>query len=114
MLWDVLISPSLGDVLVEGTHTHVPSPRLGRTLRAPLWDLPLVLRSLTQDPCEPVKQSNLKFLSHRAAFLLAIGSGKRVSELLALSVSDECLRLKADKSLIFAESGKPSDSTPSG
>ncbi len=56
----------------------------------------MVLRSLTRAPYEPIEQSNLKFLSHKTAFLLAIYSAKRVSASHALSVSEECLRWKAD------------------
>ena len=67
-----------------------------RSPRAPSWDLPLVLRSLTQPPYEPLYQSTLKFLSHKTAFLLAICSAKRLGELHALSVSGDCLRWKAD------------------
>ena len=67
-----------------------------RLPRAPSWDLPLVLRSLTQPPYEPLDQSTLKFLSHKTAFLLAICSAERVGELHALSASGDCLRWKAD------------------
>lgn len=70
--------------------------RPGRSLRAPSWDLPLVLRSLATAPYEPLEQSDFKFLSHKTAFLLAICSAKRVSELHALSVSSECLRWRAE------------------
>lgn len=48
--------------------------------------IPLVLRSLTQAPYEPIEQSNFTFLSHKTTFLLAICSTKRVSELHAVSV----------------------------
>ncbi|XP_071400930.1 LOW QUALITY PROTEIN: uncharacterized protein [Centroberyx affinis] len=70
--------------------------RPGRSLKAPSWDLPLVLRSLATTPYEPLEQSDLKLLSHKTAFLLAICSARRVSELHAPSVSDECLRWKAE------------------
>ena len=77
---------------IKGTYRLRP----GRVLRAPSWDLTLVLRSLTQAPYEPMEQADLKSLSHKMLFLLAICSAKRVSELHALSVSEQCVRWKAD------------------
>ena len=55
-----------------------------------------MLRSLTRAPYEPVEQADLKSLSHKTLFLLAMCSAKRVSELHALFVSEQCLRWKAD------------------
>ena len=69
--------------------------RPGRTLRAPGWDLPTVLTSLTVGPYEPILDADLRSLSLKTAFLLALCSAKRVSELCALSVSDDCLRWQA-------------------
>lgn len=60
--------------------------------RAPAWDLPLVLDARRRPPFEPLTQVELKWVSCKAAFLLAICSSKRVSELHVLSVSDSCLR----------------------
>ena len=51
-----------------------------------------------QAPYKPIEQFSLKFLSHKVAFLLAKCSAKRVSELHALSVSEDCLRWKANDS----------------
>lgn len=65
-------------------------------LRAPVWDLPLVLDSLCRPPFEPLAQADLKWLSCKTAFLLAIVSAKRVGELHALSVSPSCLRWSPD------------------
>ena len=47
-------------------------------------------------PYELLEKSDLKLLAQKTAFLLAICSAKRVSELHALSVSDECLRWKPE------------------
>ena len=57
-------------------------------MRSPAWDLPLVLEALSSPPFEPLGQGGLKWLSMKAAFLLAITSAKRVGELHALTVSD--------------------------
>ena len=70
--------------------------RPARVLRAAPWDLPLVLQSLTRAPYEPMDRSDLRSLSRKTAFLLALSSAKRVGELQALSVSPDCIRWKAD------------------
>ena len=49
-----------------------------RTLRAPAWDLPLVLKAMSSPLFEPLTQVGLKWLSMKVAFLLAITSAKRV------------------------------------
>ena len=67
-----------------------------RELRAPPWDLRLVLRSLTGAPYEPLGQADLKFLSWKTLFLLAVCSVKRVGELHALSVDEQCLAWKPE------------------
>ena len=53
---------------------------LTRSPRAPSWDRPSVLRSLTQPLYEPLDQFALNFLSHNTAFVLALCSAKRVGE----------------------------------
>ncbi|KAK0151644.1 hypothetical protein N1851_007054 [Merluccius polli] len=69
-----------------------------RTLRAPAWDLPLVLEAMSLPPFEPLTQVGLKWLSMKVAFLLAITSAKRVGELQALSLAETCLRWNPDGS----------------
>ncbi|KAK0139592.1 hypothetical protein N1851_023527 [Merluccius polli] len=69
-----------------------------RTLRAPAWDLPLVLEAMSLPPFEPLTQVGLKWLSMKVAFLLAITSAKRVGELQAPSVAETCLRWNPDGS----------------
>ncbi|KAK0139969.1 hypothetical protein N1851_023132 [Merluccius polli] len=60
------------------------------------WDLPLVLQVLGKPPFEPLGGSELKWLSMKTAFLLAMASAKRVGELHALSVSQECIHWSPD------------------
>ena len=55
-----------------------------RDIRPPCWDLAVVLGSLLQPPYEPLDQSSMMFLTHKTAFLLALASAKRVSELQAI------------------------------
>nr|XP_054597211.1 uncharacterized protein LOC107396174 [Nothobranchius furzeri] len=65
---------------------------------APAWDLPLVLRAMCGPPFEPMTTAPLAVVSVKTAFLLAVTSAKRVSELHALDISPACLRWKADGS----------------
>ena len=69
-----------------------------RAPRAPAWDLNLILDALCRAPFEPLSRAELKWLSYKTAFLLAITSAKRVGELHALSTSDSCLRWNPDGS----------------
>ena len=54
------------------------------TPRVQPWDLTLILRALTQAPFEPLGSVSLKFLSWKTAFLLALASGRRCSEIHAI------------------------------
>ena len=64
----------------------------------PQWELPLVLEALCKGPYEPIERSSLKALSLKTAFLLALTSAKRISELCALSVNPSCLLIRGDRS----------------
>jgi hypothetical protein len=50
----------------------------------PSWDLHVVLQALAGAPFEPLNSASLKYLTLKTAFLLAITSAARVSELQAL------------------------------
>ena len=47
----------------------------------PSWNLSLVLHQLTKAPFEPLREASLKHLTFKTVFLLALGSGKRRSEI---------------------------------
>ena len=47
----------------------------------PKWNLSVVLNELTKAPFEPMKDTDLKHLTLKTAFLLALASGKRRSEI---------------------------------
>mgnify|MGYP003776313897 FL=1 len=51
----------------------------------PTWDLSLVLSRLLRGPFEPLRSAEPKFLSMKTAFLLALATAKRRSELRAFS-----------------------------
>ena len=45
------------------------------------WNLSLVLHKLIKAPFEPIREVSLKHLTFKTVFLLALGSGKRMSEI---------------------------------
>ena len=58
---------------------HRDRPQGSRNL--PKWNLSVVLNELTKAPFEPMKDTDLKHLTLKTAFLLALASGKRRSEI---------------------------------
>ena len=63
--------------LLESFHRDSPKGRRG----IPTWNLSLVLHQLTKAPFEPLREASLKHLTFKTVFLLALGSGKRRSEI---------------------------------
>ena len=63
--------------LLESFHRDKPKGRRG----VPTWNLSLVLHQLTKAPFEPMRKASLKHLTLKTVFLLALGSGKRRSEI---------------------------------
>ena len=63
--------------LLDSFHRDRPKGR--RSI--PSWNLSLVLHQLTKAPFEPLTEASLKHLSFKTVFLLALGSGKRRSEI---------------------------------
>ena len=57
----------------------------------PRWNLSCVLWSLTKAPYEPLASASLLLTSVKTAFLLALASAKRRSELHALSIEEGCI-----------------------
>ena len=62
---------------LDSFHRDRPKGRRG----IPSWNLSLVLHQLTKAPFEPIKEASLKHLTFKTVFLLALGSGKRRSEI---------------------------------
>ena len=77
---DVTNSPEL-TALVRSFALEIPR----NTSKLPKWDLSVVLASLLSPPYEPLKDADIKFITHKTVFLIALASAKRVSELQALS-----------------------------
>ena len=63
--------------LLESFHRDRPKGRRG----IPSWNLSLVLHQLTKAPFEPLREASFKHLTFKTTFLLALGSGKRRSEI---------------------------------
>ena len=63
--------------LLESFHRDRPKGRRG----IPSWNLSLVLHQLTKAPFELLREASLKHLTFKTVFLLALGSGKRRSEI---------------------------------
>ena len=63
--------------LLDSFHRDKPKGRRG----VPSWNLSLVLHQLTKAPFEPLRKALLKHLTFKTGFLLALGSGKRRSEI---------------------------------
>lgn len=80
-------SPSLS-ALIRGFGLSRPRTRQ----LAPHWNLAFVLNSLTKAPYEPLSSASLKFLTLKTVFLVTLASGRRRSEVHALSCLQSCLR----------------------
>ena len=63
--------------LLDSFHRDRPKGSRG----VPSWNLSLVLHQLTKAPFEPLRKASLKHLTFKTVFLLALGSGKRRSEI---------------------------------
>ncbi|KAL8590051.1 hypothetical protein ACOMHN_034282 [Nucella lapillus] len=72
--------PLLRDLLRGILAAKAASPR-----RVPMWDLFLVLNSLLVPPYEPLVSIQMELLSFKTVFLVALASGRRRSEIHALS-----------------------------
>ena len=72
--------PVLKD-LVKAFEVEVPRARV----RAPSWNLDVVLRALSLAPFEPLSSASFRDLTKKTLFLVALATAKRVSELQALT-----------------------------
>ena len=67
------------------------------------WNLSLVLHQLAKAPFEPLKEASLKHLTLKTVFLLAMGSGKRRSEIQPTQEHQNSVRLVQGVSLLFIQ-----------
>ena len=71
-------------LLIEGFNNVNPPPRK----IPPQWDLEIVLDALNRPPFEPALSATLRDFTLKTTFLLTLSSGRRVSEIHALSMSN--------------------------
>ena len=69
----------------------------------PQWPLQLVLNALTQPSFEPMATTNLKLLSLKTSFLVAITSAKCTSKLAALRSDQPFLQFHLDKVTLYPD-----------
>ena len=69
----------------------------------PTWDFPLVLNHLAKSPFEPLGQATLRNKGLKAAFLLQLASGRRVSWTHGIRITPGYLRHQGDGYMILPE-----------
>ena len=82
---------------------HRDRPKSSRNL--PKWNLSVVLNELTKAPFEPIKDTDLKHLTLKTAFLLALDFGKRCSEIHAWVANKVSNLGQWEKVALFPSSG---------
>ncbi|XP_078500130.1 uncharacterized protein LOC144755257 [Lissotriton helveticus] len=78
---------------LEGAKRIAPPKRLP----APAWNLNIVLTELMKAPFEPMHKATLQMLTLKTAFLVAITSLRRVSELQALTLQEPYIQIHNDR-----------------
>ena len=74
-------------------------PKSSRNL--PKWKFSVVLNELTKAPFEPMKDTDLEHLTLKTAFLLALASNKRCSEIHAWVANKVCYLGQWEKVTLF-------------
>ena len=87
-------------LLIEGMHNSAPP----RRKIWPSWDLDLVLEALNKLPYEPILSASLRDVTIKTAFLLAIASGRRASEIHALAINEHMIFSRHGVTLYFRPS----------
>ena len=94
--------------------------RARQRTRIPAWDLRLVLQFLTSERFEPLENASFKELTRKAVFLIMLASGRRASEVHALSGLPPDVRLERDGSYtlnflpeFLAKNQSPEEPSPS-
>lgn len=78
--------------LIQGFSSSLPCADKGLSS----WDLPLVLRFLHGPPFEPIAEIDIKHLTLKSAFLIALTSARRLGEIGALLCHPPFLRVLPD------------------
>ena len=75
-----------------------------KTKLLPEWNLPSVLKTLEKEPFEPLNLANLKDLTLKTVFLIAITTFRRCSDLQALRLGDSFMKIQ-EKGITFIRDG---------
>lgn len=70
----------------------------------PEWDLPLVLEMLKSEPFEPLKKADLKFVTWKTVFLIAITTFRRCGDLQSLRIGEGSVNVQK-KGVTFLRHG---------
>ena len=111
LLWSIWLPSLLAtpDTLADRSLSIPWSPFLKGVRRAtatdkplfPLWDLAVVLEGLCKPPFEPLRSADIRTLSLRTVLLVALTTTKRVRDIHALSVDQECMRFSDDRRTVW-------------
>ena len=108
-------SSLLRDLIRGASIKEARAPR-----RLPAWDLFLILASLREAPYEPLFKADLKSLTFKTVFLLALASGRRASEVCNLSGLSKDIATHRDGTILLkflpeflAKNQNPLDPSPS-
>lgn len=93
--------------LIKGVFNSRPPKRK----LLPEWDLEIVLQALEQKPFEPLDQVDIKFLTYKTAFLLAITTFKRCSDLQSLRIDEGSMKAQS-KGITFIRHGLAKQDRP--
>ncbi|MBV2113361.1 MAG: hypothetical protein KUF82_20610 [Candidatus Thiodiazotropha sp. (ex Ctena orbiculata)] len=96
---DFSSDPVLSDIVRS---MELEKPMITRVV--PNWDLSLVLSCFKKSPFEPLSSCSLKLLTLKTVFLIALASGRRRSEIHALSATSGSVDFSADKSSVILHS----------
>ena len=106
--------PLLGNIVQAAALREARNPK-----RVPSWDLFLVLAALRLPPFEPIRETPLKFLTLKTAFLVSLALGRRSSEVHALSGLPKDIAYEPDGSIslrflpeFLAKNQAPGDPSP--
>ena len=77
---DVSSSQEIG-ALLRNFKQQIPR----RNIKAPMWDISLILQKLKGVPFEPLERSSLTHITWKTVFLVALASSKRVGDIQAFS-----------------------------
>ena len=77
----------------------------------PEWDLTKVLDLLQKSPFEPLKHADLKYVTFKTVFLIAITTFRRCSDLQALRIGEDAVKIQ-NRGVTFIRTGLSKQDRP--